>query len=115
MTQKLVCVIDRSKWARKTEGVDKGSSRLLNGEGNSCCLGHLGLACQIPEDQLLWRAGPNHVALSEYIKYPADIDWKTWHAFMNINDDIITTDAQKEAKLMELAQENGFEFQFVGE
>jgi hypothetical protein len=111
MTQKLVCVIDRSKWVRATNGVYKGESLLLNSRGNSCCLGMLGLACGMDKDMLLLRAGPASLYAIDN-KYPPNIEWSP---FMGVNDDLDTTDAEKEAKLMELAQANGFEFQFVGE
>lgn len=111
----LVCVIDRSKWARRTVGSNKGISLLINKQGNMCCLGFLGLTCEIPESALFEKVSPAElVELNEKegIKYPANVDW---HKFISINDDRYTTDAEKEAKLIKLAQDNGFEFQFVGE
>jgi hypothetical protein len=109
----LVCIIERSKWARKTKNAGKGISLLINGQGNLCCLGFLSLACGIPPAVIDGKTTPTEVVKldeTEGAKYPANVDWDP---FINVNDDWTTTDAQKEAKLMELAKANGFEFQFV--
>lgn len=36
--------IERSRWARQTDGVNKGSSSLENAAGNMCCLGFVAKA-----------------------------------------------------------------------
>ncbi len=107
-----MCVIDRSKWARFTRGVNKGISLLLNRDGNLCCLGFLGRVCAISDASLSMKSGPAELfSVDDQRKYPADVNWNT---FMRINDNLNTTDAEKEAKLMELALANGFEFRFEG-
>lgn len=55
--------IVRSRWARA--GVTaNGFSRMLNGQGNMCCLGFLGRTCGYSEDELRAKMNPSDVVLA---------------------------------------------------
>lgn len=118
--------IQRSRWARQTEGVDKGASALLNGYGNMCCLGFLGAAVGIPLDRLDGLGSPidhlDHVSeLEMWPKafVPRSIDDGRSHCdseatakAVSINDDGDTTDSEKERGLTYLFDEVGIELTF---
>lgn len=49
-------IIDRAKWLR---GEGSGESFLIrNTDGKMCCLGFLGLACEIPQEKLMGAKSP---------------------------------------------------------
>lgn len=111
MSKLLTCTVNRKTWVRGKNVMQKGMSALLNEAGNMCCLGHLGIACGVPKDKLLYKVHPDNLPPTEASKYPYVSGWAK---FMAVNDDYDTSDAEKEKKLRELAKENGFRFRFTG-
>lgn len=111
MSDKIVCTVKRATWARGGKG---GESRLLNNQGNFCCLGFLGKICGIPEPKLLGASMPYSTFLSfeEKEKYPAVPYQYVWDNFASINDDKSLTDEVREQQLKQLAEDNGFTFVF---
>jgi hypothetical protein len=96
--------IDRQKWGRGASG---GSLLELN-SGKMCCLGFLGLACGLKEDQIKAKAMPHEV---KEAPTKNKTKWKSMIAkddcgtfgnsslaskLANINDAQGTTDKQKE-------------------
>jgi hypothetical protein len=106
--KRLVCTVDRKTWVRGNKG---GISALLNEEGNMCCLGFLGETCGVPRKLLLRTAVPDSLSPVQQKKFPKV---SAWEAFVEVNDHIHTSDAEKEALLKTLAKANGFSFRFVG-
>lgn len=103
-TDKLqTLTIHRSKWARKSPGVDNGTSCLLNVAGGMCCLGFVGKALGLGDMALYQKATPRTVGT-----FPAP--WTTVSGrnsqltidAVGINDNWDTTDAYKEAALVKL-------------
>lgn len=109
-------VIDRTKWARQTRGVNNGGSALLNGQGCMCCLGFVGLACGLTQAQLEGYGFPSSVDMPE--PWTTDgfastrNDSNAAFSAMNINDDNTTSDAEKEAALITLFAGVGYELSF---
>jgi hypothetical protein len=90
--------IDEKKWAR---GNINKPSRLLNNDGNMCCLGFLGKACKISKDILLDKEYPETLFIhgeDEYSKYPSlDALNIGWDDFVRVNDNRnISEDRRKE-------------------
>ncbi len=115
----LICTIDRSEWARGKK-VPKDSQSLLNEDGTKCCLGFLALKCQVPDDKIQDVGMPYDLCPFEYNKLPILNDdgkvhgpYDGWNKFANINDDADILDKDREAKLRQLAKDNGFRFRFV--
>ena len=107
--KRLVCTVNRRTWAR---GGKNGLSRLLNSDGNMCCLGFLGVASGVSKESLFNKLTPGGLSLQEQDKYPiVNFDWGI---FVDINDHEIITDADREKRLKEAARKNGFSFRFVG-
>jgi hypothetical protein len=105
--KELVCVIDRSKWARGGR-----ATQLANTDGTFCCLGLLGAQCGVSHDALLIHGGPNSLWDSERAKYPQNV--AEWDPFIKTNDSNKITDNTREKKLRALAKKNGFRFRFTG-
>lgn len=128
-------VIKRSKWARKTKGVQKGPSLLENNEGNMCCLGFLAKACGIPTrapgEEFVGLASPGSLANYKEIREEAHkwppklIEWERWSTeerghssvltddIITVNDNDNTTDYHKETTLTAIfANELGIELTF---
>ncbi len=118
--------IDRSKWAR---GGIKGDAKLLNSQGNMCCLGFACLAAGVPEDDIKWQDVPGDLA-SEY-KSDDDIP-DGLHSFLfqddetgswknnclvddavGVNDDTKINDEEREEKLKPILAKLGFDVEFV--
>lgn len=121
-------VIDREKWARKTEGLDKGPSRLLNDQGNMCCLGFAMKQCGCSNKKLLGISKPDQVINSYRRKTIANnplvaaLTLAVGPGYRNsvltgrlvaINDNQHTTDAEKELVITRLFKEDGFNVEFI--
>lgn len=132
-------VIQRSRWARKTDGIDKGESALLNSRDCMCCLGFLGQVVGIDRIDLGAAGTP-----AETVSYPMEetsevvlgkwpkafaptpklsdrymqndesdfIDSDITNEAININDHCCTTDQEKETALTELFAGVGVELTF---
>lgn len=118
-------VIIRSKWARQTEGVDKGGSMLMNSQGCLCCLGFVGRAVGIASNFLEDIGSPKDCACedvvgseSEVAKWPQafapleEEDSLVSSKAIEINDNGVTTDAYKEAALTTLFASVGIKLTF---
>lgn len=65
--------IDRSRWSRRGKN---GASRMLNCDGNRCCLGFAAQACGVPDRDLDWGT-PSGVegASPESAVFKAKMPW----------------------------------------
>lgn len=106
--------IDRARW---------GKSALRNDDGTMCCLGFLGVACGVPESEMLEVGMPNDIVGMKYrSKYPIDVfaddDRDTESDFADeaasINDSGIIKPYRKEEKLKKLFKTVGIKLTFRG-
>jgi len=111
-------VINRKTWGRGT-----GRGSLLNIEGQKCCLGFLGRACGIPEDELLNLEMPHEVSADPkknkkvwdymFIVHGPDRDQTDVAGTLaNVNDASSITDKQREHKIKRLFKSLGVEITF---
>jgi hypothetical protein len=124
--------IDRALW---------GMNALLNEDGTMCCLGHLSVACGVPKDKMAAGAVPGeHRGGIEYGFYKIGFPKASWReyglpnwamghahaqqlgnpiAYRNViaatNDSDVWSDAEKEARLIELFRHGGITLSFYGE
>jgi hypothetical protein len=119
-------VIDCQKWARKTVGVEKGESLLLNSQGNMCCLGFAcKQLCELDDSCIDGKGEPNEISRKlpflveavddfdeengEYIRYEdTDLSGRA----ICINDNADTTDTEKEQLLFTLFAKHGIQLTF---
>lgn len=118
--------IQRSKWVRGTIG---GDSKLLNSQGNKCCLGFLCSSFGAHDDILKNQTGPDKIAnklsLPDWLvhwSYQASIEGtQVWHPFstyatnvlISVNDCSLLTEKQREEKLAEVFAVHGVKVTFV--
>jgi hypothetical protein len=111
--------VRRSKWARGREG---GDAKLLNKQGNMCCLGFA--ACQIsriPKKKLLNAGTPEEVFkgesfLTDIERYDGEIsicDNTLTETAIGINDSLTLTDEDREKQLKALFRKHGVIVKFV--
>ena len=111
--------IDRSKWLRG-EGEDK-SYLLRATDGKMCCLGFLGLACGLTEDEI--RDCDTPLDTRKYYKFPAGLLRQTedgvWvnsifsGLLMGFNDSEEYSEEEREAELTQLFKLIGIELEFT--
>lgn len=109
--------VKRSRWAR---GGNNGKSRLLNEDGNKCCLGFA--ICQIskhiPVERLLNMGCPNNVFSKEsfltYVDEDGIVNDNLLADYaMAINDDHLMLDKMREQELKKLFREHKIIIKFV--
>lgn len=117
--------IDRSKWRcggsndyRTKRG--EGTVNLLNDKGFMCCLGFVEKQLGLNDSQILDMDFPKHTRvaniLCEYSKHSFTyFNSSLASQAARINDDGFYTDAEREAKLIELFAQHGHEIEFTGE
>lgn len=103
--------IDRTRWYRGKSAVD---SALLRDDGTMCCLGFLGLACEIPAAALLARKTPLRVNEAYRHMWPADIFGRHLSTLLSLNDRVNLSDRDREDRLIKEFHEIGVEVEFVG-
>jgi len=120
--------VNRDAWDR---GREEGGA-LLSSYGY-CCLGFLGLACGLEDNDLKGNSLPEETMHSKLAEdenpWPASLviwrddrphdrrEWKDTHftnAVVTVNDDCSISDAEREEKLTELFASQGIEVEFVG-
>lgn len=124
-------VVDRSRWFRgyHPEIDDPVSALVVNAPkgspyaGHMCCLGHLGVACGVPEKAMLGVSLPRDL-LSETLKNkfqkvlcedtPDGSSRSVQGLAVRLNDMQELTDASREAKLTELFKSIGIRVRFTG-
>jgi len=112
-------VIERAKWYRGMVG-----SRLLDGDGQKCCLGFYGLACGLKEKQLLGRGEPcevrsdlwpdtcvTYLADAEYVARWFQTSWTT--KAIQINDDETSSPKSRERDLIAHFAKVGVDVEFT--
>jgi hypothetical protein len=99
--------VSREYWLR---GRGVGGSTLRTEEGMSCCLGFVGDQVGVPVQNMICRAMPESLERKSYEKFPEGINWGP---FAEINDDCTIGDEEREKRLQQLAEANGFRFKFV--
>lgn len=110
-------VIDRNKWLR---GEGPSQSRLIRSNDNQmCCLGFLGKACGISEQELFDEYTPE--TAGDENKWPNGIfnedaveNSDITAELMEINDDENLTDENRESNLIERFATINIEVEFVG-
>lgn len=120
-----VLTINRAKWTR---GVLNLPSKLLNSAGYMCCLGFDALACGVPSDVLDGIGEPYELADSADVSYlrdrvnyndsddddPTPLNSVLVDKAIDINDDLEITDNEREAKLIPILKQLGWdEVRFV--
>ena len=114
-------VIDRKKWFR---GQGDEFSKLVLSDGNMCCLGFLGVECEIPKKNMKDKGTPENVIKLKRKMWPSkvislDDDWsygyntKWTDNAMFINDDSDITEKQRESKLKTHFKKIGYIVSFV--
>ncbi len=105
--------VNRRRWAR---GGKKGEAMLLNGDGNSCCIGFACRQTGAGSRDIKGRYTPG------FLRKPlpglsrnrggriVSLSWVLQAA--DVNDDRNLTDAEREAKLQKLARSAGHDFEF---
>lgn len=108
--------IDRATWLRGQK-----NSVLLNGEGKRCCLGFFAQACGYSDKQMRGMATPYGV--QRYYR-TENVDWQTMlnkeqgdssveaYKLMSINDDLSSTDEEKEKCITQIFSQLGIEVEF---
>ena len=107
----LDVVVDRSKWCRGGRG---GKSRLLNSEGNMCCLGFATLADGAYYDEIKNIAKPSEVPtqptiLCRLLKQ----DLKLEDDLVCTNDTSQLSDDKRENLLKQIGNKAGINFVFT--
>ena len=122
-------IIDRTKWSR---GSLAANALLVNREtaesispgvprakvGRMCCLGFVCLAQGVPRKSLSGQPFPADLSrLVPGLTYRDDTwGWRNTHfaeGAAEINDNGDISEEDRESQLIELAAQNGFEFQFI--
>lgn len=122
-----VVIIERSKWYRGHGGCN--SALVEKASGCKCCLGFVGLACGYTEAKMSGLASPEGCLVKSdprpawpkwmlelYARtdgYVAYVDTADTEAAMQINDDMVIGDAEREKKLTALFKKNGMTLRFV--
>lgn len=101
-------VLDVAIWARQTDNVVCGCSKLLNDHDNMCCLGQFCHQLGVDKSLMRDRNLPDEL---EYATIPLMVTKSSVNSFcslaVGINDDNSTDDFQKIRKLQRLCRENG--------
>lgn len=111
-------VIDRAKWNGAYQS--RFVSSMLQSNGKMCCLGILGRACGVPDDEMLQKGFPSALEMSEHsLMFPrafVDEDCRNTqlaYTAAQINDYDMPV-ADKEVKLVALFKEAGIALTFEG-
>lgn len=113
MRNKRNFVIDRNTWARKTYGIDKGPSRLLNELGNMCCLGHIAVQLGCNESEIKGMGVPHKTDVGTKRFGMEFVNTNLMTMLLIENDDFKTEDKVKEEKITEILHKNGFGCKFI--
>lgn len=114
----LTVPIERSSWQNANHKC--GATKLLNEYGMKCCLG---FGCKVAganDDELLFKPAPNSLKrlLPPFNASTTSNEFFNTHLSqraIDINDDHSFTNAEREAKLIELGKLYDVEFVFSGE
>lgn len=119
--------IKRSEWGRGGRG---GAPCLSNGSEaenpNRCCLGFVGLAIGLTDDQMKFNISPGAMHKSPWPEFLMNRKWSDGEAeagfsiytsdvgskLMNINDNTMISDEEREARITEIFAANGVEVVF---
>lgn len=113
-------VIDRTRWVRGGRG---GDTRMLNFQGNMCCLGQVARQCGFSADQLYDRSTPVDVVVDADTKPSGFLTRATRYgpkgtrlarAAIIINDAWGLSDCEREARLSRLFKAHGYALKFKG-
>ncbi len=119
-----VLIIDRSKWRRGGDvyNITHGSTALLNDHGLMCCLGFDALACGVSVRELAHIGDPAELTMMVYELPPdymgsrlasvAPDDFDNAPIVLRaikVNDDAQITDAEREAKLIPILKQLGWD------
>lgn len=116
-------VVERKRWLRGRP--EAGFSFLLDSANRRCCLGFYASACGVTDEMLLAWSNPG--VLKDVIgdNYPEQMGWliesragktipsKAGYALMEMNDDSLLGDDDKEKRVREGFAKQGIEVQFV--
>ncbi len=118
----ISCIIDRPTWYRGQGG---HNSKLLQPNGERCCIGFLAAVLGVPDDVILNIAVLDGLAHNESVpvtRFLNHVDCQRnthggrphplTHAY-DVNDDPTLSDTEREASLLLIGREMGVEFSFV--
>jgi len=103
--------INRKTWNRGWHGGNFGEGKLLNDHGYKCCLGFLGTACGVKDEDLLDFAVPSSTYFVDYFpdfltcetaKYYPSCNGNVEDYIAQINDDKTLDQEVRESKLTEI-------------
>lgn len=110
--------IDRNTWYR---GKSHEGSSLLRSDGLMCCLGQMAKQMGYSKEELEYRVEPRSLLRAGIDnKFPSYLineyqrQTDTCCRMMDINDCPLTSDEQREQRLIEIAAANGDELEFIG-
>jgi hypothetical protein len=114
--------VDRKTWYR---GKGSAHSRLLNDEGQMCCLGFYAVAAGLPTDAIRRAACPSDVpralwktkltSMDETVPLlPEARDTNAAHILMRMNDVEDVADEDREKRITDLFKQIGIDVKFVG-
>ena len=114
-------IIDRKKW--RTGGdlfTEKGLTKLLNKEGYMCCLGFYSLQIgNKTEEEILNMTCPYQVedktGIESLVTQYNGVNSSFAHDAIEINDNDLISNEDREQRLIELFKENGVEISFINE
>lgn len=113
-------IVDRKTWYRGQGGI---TSRLLNFEGQRCCIGFVAQQCGVPDEACRDIVSVDGIRklITSRAAWPAWFigdfgrDTKDLGQAYRINDDKDITDEARESALEELFASHGDTMEFVGE
>ena len=114
VSERFSFTIDRSKWWR-----GKPDSALLGLDGNRCCLGFLGQACGIRDDEMQSEPCPSDVASDGWPEFllrdngATIVDSDFGKELMDINDSTIFSEEERERILTQKLSAYGVDVTFV--
>lgn len=107
--------IDRKKWARGREKVNK----LLKNDGTMCCLGFYAKACGLNDEQILHTGAPHQLLVPlprqmAWLVDEANCDATTDASDLIFANDSMLRDGPRERKIIKIFAQKGIEVTFKG-
>ena len=117
-------IVDRQTWFRGEGGL---KSRLLNKDGQRCCIGFVASQCGVPDEQLLDTSSVHSMhdraefrlslksrqALPKWMHSSGLHSSGALYAAYSTNDWIAIPDADRESQLKAIFSEHGDEIEFI--
>lgn len=114
--KKIDITIVRSKWRTggcSDNSTGKGTTKLLNKQGFKCCLGFIASEFRPPNKGILNRCFPQGCDFKIPDLVDNDGDTQLTNSAISINDDVHTTQKEKEVALKKLFKKSCYNLIFV--